>query len=170
LRIRDVEEEQSRQALEFAICELNRLESALAATVERELRGRRLVDASARTGQLPDRLAGLEETRSASRHAAMLEPKIKTGEEEVLARRQRFLLKRVERRQAETLIQETETQEALEAARHRQQTLDDWYNSRLYGERAEAEQPMPAGEDISSQVPITSEMAAGKSKCGADRT
>jgi hypothetical protein len=143
LRIRDLEEEQSQLALEFALGEFNRLELALTTAVERGLQGRRLVEASARTGQLPDRLAGIEETRSAGRHVLMLEPKIKAGEEEVTARRQEFLLKRVERRQAETLIQETEAQDALEATRHLQQTLDDWYNSRLFGERVEAEPPVP---------------------------
>ena len=76
LRIRDIEEEQSRLALESALSQLNRLEHALAATAERDRRGRRLVDASARTGELPDRLAGLEETRAAGRHAAALAPRI----------------------------------------------------------------------------------------------
>jgi hypothetical protein len=143
LRIRDLEEEQSQLALEFALGEFNRLATALATAVERELRGRRLVEMSARTGQLSDRLAGIEETRSAGRHALMLEPKINAGKEKVAARRQEFLLKRVERRQAETLIQKTEARDALEASRHIQQTLDDWYNSRLFSERAAAEPPVP---------------------------
>jgi hypothetical protein len=56
-------------------------------------------------------------------------------------------LKRVERRQAETLIQKTEARDAIEADRHVQQTLDDWYNSRrLHGERAEDEPPAPKGK------------------------
>jgi hypothetical protein len=142
LRIRDIEEEQSRLALESAIGELNRLEGALAATVEREMRGRRLIEASARTDQPVNRLAGLEETRSAGRHVLMLEPRIKAGEEKVAARRQEFLLKRVERRQAESLIQETETRDAVDATRRGQQSLDDWYNSRHYGKRADVEPPV----------------------------
>jgi hypothetical protein len=146
LRIRDLEEEQSQLALEFALGEFNRLETALTTAVERELRGRRLVEMSARTGQLSDRLAGIEETRSAGRHALMLEPKINAGKEKVAARRQEFLLKRVERRQAETLIQKTEARDALEAGHHIQQTLDDWYNSRLFSERDAAEPPVPKEE------------------------
>ena len=74
LGIRNIEEEQSRLALESALAELNRLERALAAAAERDLRGRRLVETSARTGELADRLAGLEEGRTASRHAAALAP------------------------------------------------------------------------------------------------
>jgi hypothetical protein len=38
----------------------------------------------------------------------------------------------VERRQAETLIAETEAREAIVAGRRGQQSLDDWYSSRLY--------------------------------------
>src|ERR1039458_373198 len=70
LRIRSLEEEQRRLALESAIGELNRLEHALAATAQQDRRGRRLVEVSARSGELPDRLAGPEETGAATRHAA----------------------------------------------------------------------------------------------------
>jgi hypothetical protein len=132
LRIRELEEEQSRLALESALGELHRLEHALAATVERERRGRSLIQASAQTGELTDRLAGFEETRSAKLHAAALGPKISGMGEEVTDRREEFLLKRVERRQAETLIQETEAREAIVDGRRGQQALDDWYSSNLY--------------------------------------
>ena len=69
LRIRDLQEEQSRLVLESALGELHRLENAMTATFVRDRQGRSLVQASARTGELPDRLAGLDETRAASRHA-----------------------------------------------------------------------------------------------------
>jgi hypothetical protein len=138
LRIRELEEEQCRLALESTLGELNRLECALTATVERDRRGRRLVETSARTGQLPDRLAGLEEARAADRLVAVLEPRIVVKEEEVAERRQQFLLKRVEHRQAETLIQQTEARDAIEAGRSNQQRLDDWYSSRLFRKDADA--------------------------------
>jgi len=134
LRIRDIQEEQSRLALESALGELHRLEHALAVTNERERRGRSLVQAGVQTGQLEDRLAGLEESRSAGIHAAALAPRIDGMGEEVAERRREFLSKRVERRQAETLIQEAEAQEASEAERRGQQALDNWYGSRLYRE------------------------------------
>ena len=44
---------------------------------------------------------------------------------------QEFLAKRVERRQAETLIEETEAREAIEADRRNQQSIDDWYLNRM---------------------------------------
>jgi hypothetical protein len=156
LRIRSLQEEQSRLALESALGELHRLEHALSATVERERRGRNLIQASAQTGELADRLAGLEETRSAKLHAATLEPRIDGMGEEVTDRREEFLLKRVERRQAETLIQETEAREVIEDGRRGQQALDNWYSSRLYREGdkegADAESAVSAAEVLASQM------------------
>jgi hypothetical protein len=159
LRIRDLQEEQSRLALESALGELHSLEDAMAATFERDRRGRTLVQASARTGQLTDRLAGLEETRSASRHAEALGPRIDAMGEEVRERRQEFLSRRVERRQAETLIQETEAREAIEDGRRGQQTLDDWYGSRLHCGGSAAESPVPTVIDLVPQADVASEPA-----------
>ncbi|MGD0901421.1 MAG: hypothetical protein ABR924_00640 [Terracidiphilus sp.] len=150
LGIRIIEEEQSRLALESALAELNRLKRALAATVERDRRGRRLVEASARTGELADRLAGLEEGRAASRHAAALAPRIANAELDVAELRQEFLTHRVERRQAETLIQEAEAQDAIEAGRHGQQALDDWYGNRLHREESEAQLARVATSELAT--------------------
>jgi hypothetical protein len=136
LRIRDLEEEQSRLALESALGELHRLESALAATAERDRRGRSLIGSSAYSAELPDRLAGMEETRTAGRFAAVLAPRTAAMELEAAELRQEFLLKRVERRQAETLIGETEARDAVEDSRRGQQALDDWHRSRLHREEA----------------------------------
>jgi hypothetical protein len=76
LRIRELQEEQSRLALESSLGELNRLEDAMKATASQDRRGRLLLDASARTGELPDRVSGLEESRTATRIAAVLVPRI----------------------------------------------------------------------------------------------
>jgi uncharacterized SAM-binding protein YcdF (DUF218 family) len=137
LRIRDLEEEQRRIALESAQGELNRLNHAQVATTGRERWGRRLVEESARSGELPDRLSGLEETRTAGRLAQALASRIETVQEDVGKLREEFLAKRVEVRQAETLIKETEARDTFEAARRSQQTLDDWYGSRLHGGEAD---------------------------------
>jgi hypothetical protein len=141
LHVRNLEEEQSRMALESALGELNRLEAERTAVAARDRRGRRLVETSAQTGELPDRLAGLEETRSAARHVEALRPRIEAKENEVAKLRQEFLLKRVALRQAETLIQKTEAQDALEADRHAQQSLDGWYGSRLHRQEEKSEAP-----------------------------
>jgi flagellar biosynthesis chaperone FliJ len=147
LRIRDLEEEQSRLALESALGELNRLQHALAASTERDRRGRKLVGTSVRTGELPDRVAGLEETLAAGRRTAVLAPRIAQTELEVVALREEFLGKRVERRQAQTLIEENEARDAEEAGRHGQQALDDWYRARLYRAEGQGQAPRLATQE-----------------------
>jgi hypothetical protein len=137
LRVRELEEEQSRLAVESATGKLHRLEQALSATGERDRRGRRLVEASAYTGELRDRIAGLEETRASARMVAVLVPRIESSEYEVSRLREEFLSKRVERLQAETLIKETEARGAIESGRHAQQGLDDWFRSKQHRARTE---------------------------------
>jgi flagellar export protein FliJ len=130
LGVLEIEEEQCRVALESAVGDLRRMELALVAAKERERSGRQQVTASAKTGELVDRIAGLEETRAALRHGAALKPRIAEAELEVARRRQEFLAKRIERRQVETLIQKTEAEDAVDAGRRAQQELDDWFLSR----------------------------------------
>ncbi|MGH9606712.1 MAG: hypothetical protein ACRD3N_13565 [Terracidiphilus sp.] len=156
LRVLDIEEEQRRAALESALGELRQLEQALAAAEERERRGRQLVrtggaggaftgrtaDAMGKAADLRadfmvDRVAGIEEMRAAVRRAAALKPLIAQSQAEAAELREQFLAKRVERRQAETLIEEAEARDAVEAARRGQQVLDDWYLNRFRGAKSE---------------------------------
>jgi len=88
---------------------------------------------------LADRQAGIEEVRTAKRHAELLGPRIESKGEEVAERRQEYLEKRVERRQAETLISETEARDAVESNRRSQQGIDDWYRNRLHRKAGEVE-------------------------------
>jgi hypothetical protein len=132
LRVLDLEEEQTRRTLDTALAELRLLEHSRAIAAERDRAGRRLVTASAVSGEWEDRLAGLEETRAALRRVAEIAPRLRDAERAVAAQRAVFLAKRVERRQAETLIQNAESQDAIEAARRSQQGLDDWYLNRLH--------------------------------------
>lgn len=138
LRVRELEEEQSRLALDSALGELNRLRCALRAATERDWRGRQLVSASARSGELSDRLAGLEETRAAVRHSNLISARIASAESEVEELRRNFLVQRVERRQAETLIKEIEARDAVEALRRTQQGLDEWHRSRSFQAKEKA--------------------------------
>jgi phage protein D len=132
LRIRDLEEEQARLALESAAADLRRLEQARTGASERNRRGRLLVQSSAGTGELPDRLAGLEESRAAVRVAQALAPRIARASDRAEALREEFLAARVERRQAETLIEEAEARDALDAERRAQMALDDWFRNRQH--------------------------------------
>lgn len=155
LHILEMEEEQMRLALESALGDLKRLERALAVTVERERRGRKLVAASAHSGELIDRLAGVAEARTAKQNATLLKPRIADAELNAHTRRGEFLSKRVERRQAETLIRETEAADAAEAGRRGQQSLDDWHLNRLYKVKRAAGPARPAvgDEDWYREVP-----------------
>jgi len=152
LRVLSIEEDQRRMALEFATGGLRQLERARAATVDQAQSGRQLVVSSVRSGELPDRLAGLEETLAARRRALVLAPRIADAEFDVDARRQEFLAKRVEARQAETLIQEAEARESIVAARRAQQSLDDWYLNRFNSAKTSADPSTPS-ENLSDDLP-----------------
>ncbi len=136
LGVLELEEEQSRLVLESSIGELRRCEQQLTLARKRERAGRALVFVSAHTGELRDRLAGLEESRSARRSTALLEARILDAESQVIERRQAYLAKRVERRQAETLMQEIESRDAVTAARRGQQALDDWFLNRSHAAKS----------------------------------
>jgi hypothetical protein len=138
LRIRDLEEEQQRLALESALGEMQALERALEATTDRDRWGRELSQGGVRSGEWIDRQAGIVETGAAHRSAAVLMPRLAASEEEAAHRRAEFVRKRIERRQAETLIEQTEASDALEAGRRSQQSLDEWYRSRLYRQNFDA--------------------------------
>lgn len=142
LRVLEMEEEQAHGALEAALAELHRLETACSAAQERELKGRRLLVASAHTGQWVDRMAGMEEARIARSWAGALKMRKSAAEGEAAALREAFLAKRTEKRQAETLIREAEAREALEAGRRSQQLLDEWFLNR----RRRAELAAKAGD------------------------
>jgi hypothetical protein len=150
LRIRDLQEEQSRIALASATGELRQLERASVAAGERARRGRRLVDHSALTGEVPDRQAGLEETRAAQRATLFLGPRIEDAEDRAGMLEEVFLARRVERRQAATLIEEAEAVQALETERRAQQSLDDWYRNQLG--RREREIKSAMGREVKSDA------------------
>jgi hypothetical protein len=147
LRVLEMQEEQTRAQMASALADLRRLERALDAAGERERAGRRLVKASASAsdslnpardpvrdptrepmrGPIIDRLAGVAESRMASRQTAALKPRIAGAAAAANERRREFLDKRIERRQAETVIAHAEAQESAEAGRRGQREADDWF-------------------------------------------
>jgi hypothetical protein len=150
LRIRDIEEEQCRLALDLAVQDLTRLQNALGEAAHRSSGGRRLVQASASSGELADRLAGLEETRAADCRTVALMPRISDAAQDVAILREDYLAKRIERRQAETLIEEAEAQEVVESQRRNQQGLDDWYRNRRHRAQQEGERLPAASGDTAA--------------------
>jgi hypothetical protein len=138
LRIRGLEEEQNRVALESAMGELHRLESVLEIQKARECKGRALIGSSAYSGETSDRQSGLVESDAGRRAGMVVAARIAGAQVETARLRERFLEKRVERRQAETLIEETEARDAVEAGRKSQQSHDDWYRARAFRQQQEA--------------------------------
>ncbi len=130
LRVLELEEEQRKNALEAAVGELRRIEQAQAATVEREHRGRALVLSSFRSGEIADRIAGTEETRSALHLGEYLVARRTSAEAIVSERRAELVAKRIERKQTETLVEEAARREAQEQAHRAQSSLDEWYLSK----------------------------------------
>ncbi|MGC1462329.1 MAG: hypothetical protein WA802_09015 [Terracidiphilus sp.] len=157
LRVLTIEEEQCRLTLESAIESLRHLERAYAATSSQARSGRQLVVNSAQTGELTDRLAGLEEAHSAKKRAIALLPRLAEAETEVEQCRRTFLAKRVECRQAETLIREAEARDALIAGRRTQQGLDDWYLNRFHGHRNGSKSPIPTTSESNGSPPVASQ-------------
>jgi flagellar export protein FliJ len=130
LRIRELEEEQSRIALETAIGEMNRLKTALPGIAQRGQAARRLLASSVQSGNLTDRIAGLQEMRAADNLAGALSRKLATAEPEVARLRERFLASRVQRRQAESIIKESVSRAEIEEERRNQRDLDDLHRAR----------------------------------------
>ncbi len=131
LRVLEIEEEQSRAALDAAIGELRKLEGALRTTREQDRRGRQLVVLSAANGELADRLAGLEESRLACLRVPILKSRIAQSEANVSERRQEFLLRRLDRRKTETMLRQTEAKAATMERRRGQRGLDDLFLTRM---------------------------------------
>lgn len=126
LRVLDLEEELRRRELESAQYERTRREQALTMCGERERSGRRWLVAGLQSGDMADRLAGMEEIQTGKRCAAALKPHIDQSAVRVEECRAAFLEKRVERKQAETVVDAAEARETVAANRRAQQWLDDW--------------------------------------------
>jgi flagellar export protein FliJ len=127
LRLRELEEEQSRAELEASVGVRNRAAAELDRAIQRQNQGR-VAFASA-----------IERQNSAERTAATLvlgqvlgqrieaEEVFAVAESEVELRRDAFLLKRMSRQQVETLVEKQVAQAREQTSRRAQQMLDDWY-------------------------------------------
>jgi hypothetical protein len=139
LRVRGIEEERRRMALEAGSQKLRNLEQARDAAFARDRQGRELMKRSAESGELADRISGLVETAAGHSQVRALAPQIEASETNQLRLQQEFFKKRTERRQAETLVEETQALDAVAEDRRSQQALDDWYGSRRFRARQDEE-------------------------------
>lgn len=176
LRLRGMEEDRGRMALEAGLLRSRSLEKARAVAAVRDRQGRELMRSSAGSGELADRVSALAETAVGRRQVQALTPLIAASEAEDLRLRQEFAEKRKERRQAETLVDETLELDMVESDRRSQQALDDWYGSRRFRERngpkQDEESPISSGraQDATS-LPIEEVAAEQKDgRSGSERT
>lgn len=159
LRVLELEEEQLQSALESAIGELRRLQSALSAAGNNQRQGRRLIASSVQADSCEDRLAGIEQVRSAADFKQKLLPRIADAEDEAACAREEFLAKRVERRQVEALLEAAQAEHNLEIRRRSQASLDEWYLSRDQGHEANRQlqrkptprSPRPADPELEAE-------------------
>jgi flagellar export protein FliJ len=127
LRLREIEEEQSRRELEVAIGNQNEMEQELEVARRRQSQGRGRFGSGIADQDAAGRTGGAIEMELASRQHARIQPRLHAAEAEVLRQREEFLLRRMGRRQVETLIENAQAERESEIGRRAQQILDDWY-------------------------------------------
>jgi flagellar export protein FliJ len=125
LGIREAEEQHRRSLLDGATAELHRLENAIRNAEERSRLGRARIASSVQSGDAEDRVAGLEEIAASDRLRAALLRRTAAAKKQVDELRREYLAKRIERRQAETLVDVAKAKEAVELNRRAQRELDD---------------------------------------------
>jgi flagellar biosynthesis chaperone FliJ len=130
LRLRELEEEQSRLALEVAVLNRHRLAEELAAAADRQAFGRMTFVAAIPDGDTAGRTGGLFEMERASKERPRLEARLAAADAEVTRQREALLALRTARRQVEALVTEESAALQEEAARREQRMLDDWYSRR----------------------------------------
>jgi flagellar biosynthesis chaperone FliJ len=129
LSIRQAEEDRSQSEMERANTELQRLESASARAQERGKSAQGLVASSVQTGELLDRVAGLQEIATVKRTQEVLRKRIRAAADDAQHKQQEFMSKRIARRQVEALIDAKSNEARTAFDRKAQSALDDWHRS-----------------------------------------
>jgi flagellar biosynthesis chaperone FliJ len=127
--MRKSEEDQLQKTFASAQAELQHLLSAQRGAAERRRLGRELVLRSMRSGDLRDRVTGLEEARVAASMNNALSMRIAAASRRIEEAKRCYMAKRMERRQVEVLIEAAELERRLMASRRTQQALDDGHRS-----------------------------------------
>jgi flagellar export protein FliJ len=130
LRLRELEEEQTRIQLESAVGDRDRVQEDLAQTADYLTQGRQSFRASVTNRDAMGRTGAVLETEQARQQRLRILPRLQAAEAEVTRQREEYLLRRTGRRQVETLVENEKEMAAVETARRVQQILDDWYGRR----------------------------------------
>jgi len=130
LRLREMEEEQSRHELEAAVGDRNRVAAELKNAIDRQAMGRRSLVSGIEERDCFGRTSAVIEMERARRMRMRVEPRLEAAEVEVKRQREEFLLRRAAREQVETLVDQERAATLEKTGRRAQQMLDDWYGRR----------------------------------------
>lgn len=130
LRIRQLEEEASRMAVELSVLERDRRIAELAVAGELRNQGRMEFLRRAGEADTAGRAGAWMEVEEAEHQQKQIVPRLAQAESEVSERREEYLAQRTRRRQVETLLEREDAQNREKAARRAQQLLDDWFSRR----------------------------------------
>ena len=125
--LRRLEEQDHATVLESARAELQQIDDALQQTSVRKMSARSLIEKSMGTGKTRDWIAGHAEIDSAERVRTILKKRKHLAEQRVESAQARYLAKRIESRQAETLLRAALHREEKAAQRRNQSALDEWF-------------------------------------------
>ena len=127
--LRGLEEQHRALLLARAKQRLQEIDQALTQSGEQRQDGKALIRDSVRRMNVEDRAAGLEEIDAATRKTSALMVSKNRVEDLVRQSRDNFLSKRLERRQAEAVLELLLDEEARNAERRSQSELDEWHRA-----------------------------------------
>ncbi len=142
LRIRALQEEQSRLALETAQAEQKRLDAALAESRRSERRSRESIFAGVRSGDAVERIAGIMQSFESERASKQIAAWKLEADLAAARLRKAFLADRTERRQTERMVEAAAAEATAQEERSAQKALDDWH--RMQGPSAKKEAARPS--------------------------
>jgi flagellar export protein FliJ len=131
LRLRELEEEQSRLELEAAVGNRNRVAQELTVVVHRQIQGRMDFVNGISEKDTAGRTGAVIEMEQARRQRLRIEPRLESADAVVMRQREQFMARRIGRRQVETLVDQERLAAREQAGRRAQQMLDDWYGRRV---------------------------------------
>jgi len=130
LRLRELEEEQSRLELEAAVAAQGSVERERNAVAQRQASERRAFVAGVEGGDYRVCTGAIVEMEQARSERGRIEVRLAGVENEVRRQREEFIARRTSRKQVSTLVDAAREESEVEVARRVQQMLDDWYGRR----------------------------------------
>lgn len=129
-RLRRLEEETERMAVEQAAAMRNRIEAEAIAEKDREREGRRELHRQIANADTSWRAAAAWAMEDATARRRLIEEKLAIAEATVERLRSGLLRRRMARQQVESLLEREKASAREQELRTTQQLLDDWFNQK----------------------------------------